>query len=299
MSVMRALLILVWILILISGAAGMDDLPDEQEYNLSTLMNIGERSSLLTRFDQGHFDKYSQEELAPVFPSLLSALGSGLAHRGEYHLAADLLSMIPEGQADTDDLILLAFVYTRTGEYDAALRVIRDLRIRYPNDLKMDNAMAYILNLAGSQEDARRLQARVMAGLPGYAPAIDTWGTILMAQGFHADAAENFERALRMLPYDAEVTTHLAEVLYLQGDTVQAKDYYKKAVRLDPQLASAQKGYARVLMDLSRYAEAEPVIRSALLLLPGDPELALWEREADAVLLEWYTRQEEERSRKK
>lgn len=299
MSVMRALLTLVGLLILIAGAAGMDDLPEEPEYNISTLLSIGERSSLLTRFEQGYLDQYSREDLEPVFPSLLSALGSGLASRGEYHLAADLLSMIPEDQAAADDLILLAFVYTRTGEYDAALRVIRELRIRYPNDLKMDNAMAYILNLAGSPEDAKRLQARVMAGLPGYAPAVDTWGTILMAQGFYAGAAENFLRALKMLPYDAEVTAHLAEALYLGGETVQAKDYYKKAVRMDPHLASAQKGYARVLMELNRYAEAEPVIRAALLLLPGDPELIAWEREADTVLLEWYTKQEEERSRKK
>nr|MBP9009636.1 hypothetical protein [Methanospirillum sp.] len=56
-------------------------------------------------------------------------------------------------------------------------------------------------------------------------------------------------------------------------------------------------GYARVLMDLKRYAEAGKAMRAALRLMPGDSDLISWEQEIDDILLSWYIRQEQEADR--
>jgi len=268
----------------------------QPEMNMSALIRQ-EPDSLLKIFENGTFPDYPPEELREHQELLYRKLALGLAGRGDYGRAADILLSIPSDIRSYDSTLLLAFMYLRMQKYDAALAHIVRLQVQYPDDLKLDNARAYTLCMAGSPADARRIMEPVMNQVPENGPFLDTWGTILAAEGQYTRARTACEQARNLLPDDGEVLAHLGMIVYRSGKLADAQALYQQSVSRDPVYGPGQKGYARVLMDLGRYPEAQKTIRAALRLMPGDPELISWEQETDAILLAWYMRQEQEADR--
>lgn len=260
-------------------------------------MILKEPGTLLNAFENGTFPDYSPDELREHQDLLYRKLALSLAGRGDYERAADILLSLPSDIRSYDSTLLLAFMYLRMQKYDAAHAHIVRLQVQYPDDLKLDNARAYTLCMAGSPADARRIMEPVMNQVPDYGPFLDTWGTILAAEGQYTRAQAACEEARNLLPDDGEVLAHLGMIVYRSGKLADAQDLYQQSVSLDPTYGPGQKGYARVLMDLGRYPEAQKTIRAALRLIPGDPELISWEQETDAILLAWYMRQEQEADR--
>ncbi len=249
---------------------------------------------VLDQFENGTFPDINASTLMEHQDLLYRKLALGLINRGDYERAESVLLSIPPEVRGYDSSLLLAFLYTRMQNPDAALNHIVSLQVQYPDDLKLDNARAYVLCMAGSPADARRIMEPVIMQVPGYGPFLDTWGTILAAEGRYADAEKACRKAHALMPDDAEVLAHLGMILYKSGRTADAQDVYQRAVRIDPAFGEGQKEYARVLMDLKRYAEAGKAIRAALRLMPGDSDLISWEQEIDDILLSWYIRQEQE-----
>ena len=286
-------LLLVCILITQTVAAGPMNETLSQD-NLTRYLSDPDPGTILTRFEDGEFDTISEGELLPYRGTLYKALAQGLASRGEYKKAIDLLTIIPPEEQSRELLTLLAFMYCRIGAYESAVSIITDLRVRYPDDPKLDNAMAYILCISGDHASAGRIQERALKQLPDYPPALDTWGTILAARGDLREADSFLLLAHQAMPDDAEVASHLAGVYARTGRMQDAQDLFQEAVKREPAFGQGQKEYARILKDLGRIQEAVQVIRAALRLMPGDPDLITWERELDATLLSWHTRQEQE-----
>ncbi len=252
---------------------------------------------LCTLFENGTFPTFPESVLKDHQDLLYRKLALCCAQRGEYETAAELLLAIPPYARSYESSVLLAFVFMRMENYSRALAIISDLQAQYPDDLKLDNARAYLLCKVGSCADARRIMERVVQLVPEYGPFLDTWGTILAAEGRICDAERAYKKAYQLLPDDGEVLAHLAELLRQTGRISDAQDAYQRSVRLDPTYGEGQKGYARVLMDLGRYAEAQKALQAALRLIPGDAELISWEQETDSRLLAWYTKQQQEANR--
>ncbi|MCA1916975.1 tetratricopeptide repeat protein [Methanospirillum hungatei] len=252
---------------------------------------------VLDLFENGTFPDINASTLMEHQDLLYRKLALGLANRGDYERAESVLLSIPPVVRGYDSTLLLAFLYTRMQNPAAAMEHIVSLQVQYPDDLKLDNARAYLLCMAGSPAQARRIMEPVIIEVPLYGPFLDTWGTILAAEGRYADAEMACRKAHALMPDDAEVLAHLGMILHKSGRTADAQDVYQRSVRIDPAFGEGQKGYARVLMDLKRYAEAGKAIRAALLVMPGDSDLISWEQEIDGILLNWHIRQEQEANR--
>lgn len=293
---MNAIHILIILLALLCIPAVGDSIPSAPKQNITNIL-LEDPNSLLDRFENGTFPDFDPTSLTDHQDLLYRKLALGLASRGDYETAAEILLSIPPEVRQYDSTLLLAFMHTRMQEYDAAMSHIISLQAQYPDDLKLDNARAYVLCLAGSPADARRIMERVIQQVPDYGPFLDTWGTILAAEGRYSEAEKTFKKAHALMPDDAEVLAHLGMIRYQSGKTSDAQDIYQRSVRIDPAFGEGQKGYARVLMDLKRYPEAARTIRAALRLMPGDSDLISWEREIDSLLLAWHIRQEQEANR--
>ncbi|MDD3574430.1 tetratricopeptide repeat protein [Methanospirillum sp.] len=263
------------------------------EQNITDILTF-KQDKLLTLFENGSLQDFDADTLIEHRDLLYRKLALGLSDKGEYEKAINVLLSIPSHDLTSDSVLLLAFMYNRMRDYDTALYHIVSLQTQYPDDLKLDNARAYILCMAGFTADARRIMEPVISREPDYGPFLDTWGTILAAEGKYSEAEKACEKANALMPGDGEVLAHLGMIAQKSGRLSDAKNLYQRSVRQDPFFAEGQKGYARVLMDLSRYPEAQKTIRAALRLIPGDMELISWEQEADATLLAWYIRQEQE-----
>ena len=266
------------------------------EENITGILS-GDPALVLERFENGSFKEPDLNTLREIQDLLYRKLALGLAGKGEYEKAITVLDSIPSHELTYDSILLLAFLHNRVQDHQAALNHIITLQARYPDDIKLDNARAYILCMAGSQADAKRIMEPVINQEPDYGPFLDTWGTILAAEGKYYSAGKACGRAYALMPGDPEVLAHLGMIAYKSGRLADAKNFYQQSVRFDPAFAEGQKEYARVLMDLGRYPEAQKVIRTALRLIPGDEDLVSWEKEADSTLLAWHIKQEQEADR--
>ena len=284
--------LIILILFIIPGVTAFGNVTNSSD-NLSALLAEKNKEIILTAFENGTY-MFGEDDIRLHQDQLYKDLATGLAHRGEYSTAADLLLLIPDEERSYDSTLLLAFVYTRMNKYDQALKTVTALRAKYPDDTDLDNAAAYILSISGDPHNARRIMEKLGSQIDENGPFLDTWGTILAAEGEITKAEKALKSAYLLLPHDAEVLSHLADVYAQQGRLADAQDLYQRAVRSDPAYGDAAKKYALVLKDLGRYPEAVHVIRKTIRLMPGDPDLIEWEQEVDAILLAWYKTQEEE-----
>lgn len=285
---------LVILLLLIVPAHASNITEKTESDDLAFLMSDEEQAGILMHFESGTFDFAERTEIIPHLESLCHNLATGLASRGEYEKAIEVLHLIPPESLSRENQILLAFLSSRLGDTNSALMYLNELSIQYPYDPLLDNARSYILVTSGQPDMAHRIQEKVIKQIPDYAPAQDTWGTILAVNGNLKESERYLSYAYQDLSDDAEVLTHLASVKAALGKTADAQDLYQKAVNSDPAYGGGQKEYAALLMKLGRYPEAKKVIRTALRLMPGDAELIAWEQELDAILMTWYVKQEQE-----
>lgn len=266
------------------------------ETDLTTLL-YQEENYLIDTFESGRLDSRNLTEITPHLDYICRNLALGLSARGEYEKASEVLELVPSESLSRESAILRIFILCRLSDYDSAIEHLNELRVRYPDDVTLDNAMAYILGISGYPNEAMRIQKRVMKLAGDHAPSQDTWGVILTSEGDLKQAEWYLKKAYDSLPDDAEVQIHLARVYSELGRKNDAQDLYQQAVSTDPFFGPGQKEYARILMDLGRYQETAGVIRKAIRLMPEDPDLIEWEQEIDSILLSWYVRQEEEAKR--
>jgi len=293
---MHIRLVILLLLLIPVGASATESITDPV-HNLIYLLAEKNPDLLLELFQSGSVLEYNESEIRTRQDLVYRTLAAGLAAHGEYAEGVDILLLIPEDSRSYESVLLLAFLYTRMEKYQSAIAHITDLRIRYPDDRSLDNAMAYVLCISGSSGNAKRIMERVIKQADNNGAVLDTWGTILAAEGKPKEAFKALENARKLLPGDAEVLAHLGEVHRQLGRSADAQDLYQQSVRADPAYVQGQKGYARVLIDLGRYPEAAKVIKAAIRLMPGDPDLISWEQEVDMTLLDWHHRQEQEANR--
>ncbi|MGC2161786.1 MAG: tetratricopeptide repeat protein, partial [Silvibacterium sp.] len=79
--------------------------------------------------------------------------------------------------------------------------------------------------------------------------------------------------ALRITPETPDDALLAAEIAEAAGDKDVAEQAYRRALSLNPQSSAAITGLTHLLMEEKKYADAEPLLKSALIRDPDDPAL--------------------------
>ena len=96
------------------------------------------------------------------------------------------------------------------------------------------------------------------------------YGLTLMAKGDFQGALGYFHRALVFTPQYPFLFINFGIAENAVGQTRVAEQYFREALRLAPDLPDAYSFYGRFLISHSRQAEAQPLLRKAADLSPGD-----------------------------
>jgi tetratricopeptide (TPR) repeat protein len=229
----------------------------------------------------------------PYDPDASAALGSTIASMGMYEEALIFTQKATDLNPDEPkNYVTAAYLLNHLGRYDEALIALDQAIDLNPSDDTLINARAYTLYLGGHYEEALTFAQESLRVNPDDPAAMDTLGSILLAQGETETAVTYLIQAADLLPGDPEVLTHLADTYHIMGKDSQAQDLYQRALRIDLSLGRAWRGYSEVLLSLGRYPEAATTIAETFRHYPGDAELIAWEQEVDAILKEWYLKQE-------
>lgn len=170
-----------------------------------------------------------------------------------------------------DALHLMGMIASRKGEFESAVRLIRQAIRRFPaSDIyhnNLGNALAR-LNRPDEAVDAYREALRIN---PGSVDAINNLATNLKESGRTDEALGCFKKALSINPDSAEVYNNMGNALTDLGQFDAAVDCFRKATALKPDYAIAYNNWGTVLKQRERYPEA---IESYTRSVQADPEYA-------------------------
>jgi tetratricopeptide (TPR) repeat protein len=189
------------------------------------------------------------------------------------------------------------------GDYNGAIRELRQRLERYPDDDRAIVALALVLRAVGRVSEAEQL----LQPMAGSHSALRWYrlGQLLESQSRLGEAAKAYEAStvrgpvmgldtlyqrlarvkvnqadfdgaikayahrITLNPNNGEAHRSLGEIYYLQGRDDEALAEFLVAVWIDPMDARAYTALGKVQVRGRRYAEAVPVLRRALTLDPG------------------------------
>jgi len=129
---------------------------------------------------------------------------------------------------------MVATLQERTDRVDAAVRTLRDLLARRPDDPTAQNALGYVLvDRTPKLAEGLRLIERAFAAKPDNGPIIDSMGWALVQSGRVAEGLAHLERAWR-LTEDAEVASHLGTALWRLGRRDEAHELWSRVLKDHP-----------------------------------------------------------------
>jgi predicted Zn-dependent protease len=127
-----------------------------------------------------------------------------------------------------------AFVLEHEDRVDEAIRELRDVVRRRPEDASALNALGYTLADHGrSLPEAERLVRAALARRPDSAAIQDSLGWVLHRRGRSAEGLDWLKRAYAREP-EAEIAAHLGEVQWAMGDRDGAERTWRTALEKAP-----------------------------------------------------------------
>ena len=136
----------------------------------------------------------------------------------------DLYYIVGEQRTGASEAHLtLGEIYLRQGDLDAAEKELRAELANYPQDLRTQQLLAMVLDLAGKSEEAMELLEVLVEKTPQSADARYLMGKILLAEGDAQRAQIQLESAARLAPEDPEAHYQLGLALQRLGRTEEAK----------------------------------------------------------------------------
>lgn len=214
--------------------------------------------------------------LKPSMPDLQLNLGLALFKAGELKEAtrvfAPLLKKTPPVSPDAQRLrILLGMAYYGSGDYAAAIPLLKDAMARDPQDLPYRLVLAQsclraeqypcvldvyrqILALNAESAEADMLAGEALDGMQDHAGAIRQFraavqadpkqpevhfglGYLLWRQSQYEEAARQFQTELDNVPEDAEAVAYLADCERQLNHPEMARPLAEKAIRMNPRSA--------------------------------------------------------------
>jgi putative PEP-CTERM system TPR-repeat lipoprotein len=99
-----------------------------------------------------------------------------------------------------------------------------------PNDVAIENNLAWTMSLLGQKDDALRHAQHAAAAAPNAPGVLDTLGVILLQNGKTSEAREALEKAAKGAPEVASIQFHFAQALEQTGAKDKARDALRSAL---------------------------------------------------------------------
>ncbi|MDA8019524.1 MAG: tetratricopeptide repeat protein [Thermoanaerobaculia bacterium] len=137
------------------------------------------------------------------------------------------------------------------GDYDAALRSLRQEMAISPDDIRSHLLYVQILLAAQRVDEARSAAEETLVEFPRNVDAAYQLGAVKMTAGDEAAAEESFRQALALDPQHVASLNDLAVLLATRGQTGEALSLAERLVSLKPDDAQAQKLLAAISAETS------------------------------------------------
>ena len=174
---------------------------------------------------------------------------------------------------DPDVLLVIIHAYS-----DLSTRTAQDLGRTAPQSLAAHKLNAEALEMQGKWEPAQMEYEWMIQKEPNTPGIHFLLGRLLLSQ---RDAGPDaMERAKQELLKEIQIDPNNAGAIYILGELNrrdqkwdEAISRYTQAVKLDPNLAEAYLGWGFCLVNLKKYEDAIPPLRTAERLMPANPEV--------------------------
>lgn len=219
-------------------------------------------------------------EIAPELVDAEAAIGK----LDWKNAAAKLDLYLTAHSADARALFDAGYVADHQDQLDRAADFYRRAIAADPNSFEAHLALGLLLARQGKRDEAHAelLAATTLnPGEAGIALKARAWRALARldnpgpdGQGSPTVASDELLEALKLTPETPEDTLLAADLAEASGQHDRAEAAYRRVLALDPKSVGANSGLAHVLIERRQYADAEKLIRTALLENPDDPALS-------------------------
>lgn len=239
--------------------------------------NLGAALVGLGRFEEAVPEYLKALEGAPAQyrPVLRRNLALAYYKSGRMNDAAPILVALHEADPTSHPAALLAAdCLLQLGEPARALEILRPLA----GEADSDRALEYLLGIAylrnGETAEAQRVLDPILKD-DSSAEGQYALGVAMFTSGDYPSAVSALRRAIQLNPGLAHVQSYYGQALVFSGDPDGALEAFDKQLKADPNDYDAGFESAAILLRRKKYAEAEPLLRRAVLLRPKASEARL------------------------
>lgn len=195
-----------------------------------------------------------------------------------YDKARSLLDVyLSAHAADARALFDRAYCDDAQGHADSALSYYRKAIAADPQQFEAHMALGLLLAQQNSPDARTELEAAVNLNPdpPNPAAKAQAYRTLarLLRTSDPDTAKADLLAALKLTPETVDDTLLTAEIAESEGDSDVAEQAYRRVLNQQPESSPAIAGLTHILLEQKKYADAEPLIHSALLRDPDDPAL--------------------------
>lgn len=245
--------------------------------NLAAHSNLGAALAGLGRFDEAIPEYQKALENAPEQYRAVLKRNLALAYykSGRLRDAAPILIALHQAEPASHPAALLAAdCLLQLGEPAKALDVLEPLA----QEADSDRGLAYVLGIAylknGKTAEAQRVLDPILRD-DSSAEGQYALGMAMFTSGDYPGAVTALRRAVQLNPALAHVQSYYGQALVFSGDPDGALEAFAKQLAADPTDYDANYQAASILLRRSKFAEAEPLLRRAVLLRPKAAEARL------------------------
>jgi len=237
--------------------------------------NLGVLLAHLGRYDQAITEYKKALALDAHNPGTVRNLGLAYYKSGRIEDAAREFSRSRELEPDNlQTTLLLADCRLRLGQNKQVIALLRPVELQSPDD----SAIAYLLGTAlirdgQLQEGQERVDKILRKG--DSAEARLMLGTQMFAAGDFPAAVQQLAGAAELNPSLPGLQGLYGQALLNTGDPDAAVEAFQKELASDPNHFEANFYLAQILMARSKWSEADPLVRRALLVRPESLEARL------------------------
>jgi tetratricopeptide (TPR) repeat protein len=168
------------------------------------------------------------DSLAPRF-----VLGGLLQAHGRFAAAESVwVELVNRGRAPARAGLQLAYCRERLGDVDGAVRAVRDVLAREPDNSSALNTLGYLFADHGRDlAEAEELVRRALLQEPDNGAYLDSRGWVYYRLGRLAEARRDLERAVELTDGDPVVSEHLGDVYKDLNLIDLAREQYTRSLR--------------------------------------------------------------------
>lgn len=182
-------------------------------------------------------------------------------------------------QLDPNHLTALkerAALQTGTGAYEKAIEDLKKALSVKPGDKAISLQLAHVYGRAGKYDEERQILEAFGQTQPGPAQSGSNAGVIGSTKEIEAANSDDpkvarpaLEALIGKNPKNAALLARLGEVTRLT-DPQKSAESYRRANEINPKNPKYAIGYAAALVQLRRFAEAEPILRRVIAAAPNE-----------------------------